>query len=156
MKFSKQQQKSLELIEEFGLFLEKSGYLPSAARVYALLMIWDKPELHFDEIQEILQLSKGATSKALNNLETLGRIKMFTKTGVRKKLYKVNTKPGQDSAENFLIYIKKMHLFLERIEAHKEAYDNHNLRFHEELAFFEMLIEMFNQVLNYDKKNTGK
>ena len=147
MNYTEQQKDSLTLIEEFGMFLEKSGYLPSSARVYALLMIWENPELHFDEIQEILQLSKGATSKALNDLERVGRIRMFTRTGVRKKLYKVNTAPGKDSVSNFLAYIKKMHSFLERIELHKASYGDEKLRFHEELSFFEMMIATFEKML---------
>lgn len=138
---------SLELIEEFGLFLEKSGYIPSAARVYALLMIWDTSELHFDEIQEILKLSKGATSKAVNNLIDMSRIEIFTKNGVRKKFYRVKTKPGKESTKSFVIYIETMKNYLEKIEKFKKERNSEGLRFDEEIDFFTDLIQLLRKTL---------
>lgn len=139
---------SLELIEEVGLFFEKTGYLPSAARVYALLMIWKDPELHFDEIQKILNLSKGATSKALNALTSIERVEMFTKPGVRKKYYRVKTFPGRDSSKNFLAYLMKMKEHLIKIETFKKANNISGVSFKDEVIFFDNLIDVFNKVLN--------
>lgn len=148
MNTNKQHKEALELVESMGLFFEKSGYLPSAGRVYALLMIWEKSELHFDEIQSILQLSKGATSKAINALLGMKRIEEFTRTGIRKKFFRVKVKPGQASTERFIEYLKAMQQMLIRIETHKETYDIDTMRFTEEINFFDKLIEMFRGVLN--------
>jgi DNA-binding transcriptional regulator GbsR (MarR family) len=138
---------ALNLIERVGLFFEQSGYLPSAARVYALLMIWEKPELHFDEIQNLLDLSKGATSKAINDLIVKERIEAITKPGVRKKFYKIRRKPGEDSTINFVKYLTTMKMQLEAIEVHKEKYGDTQVRFGDEIKFFNRLIELFNGIM---------
>lgn len=141
-------EQALELVEEIGLFLEKTGYLPSAARVYALLMIWKDPALHFDDIQKILNLSKGATSKALHALTAIERVDMFTKPGIRKKYYRVKTFPGRDSSKNFLNYITKMKAYLMKIEAFKKDNDYAGVSLEEEIVFFDRLMDVFTQVLN--------
>ena len=124
-----------DLIEEFGFFLERSGYPPSAARVYALLMIWEPSELHFDQIQELLKLSKGATSKAVNSLIAMDRVEVITKHGVRKKYYRIKIKPGVQSAGKFLLYLETMKKYLQRIEQLKVERGFQGLRFQEEIDF---------------------
>ncbi len=138
---------ALNLIETVGMFFEKSGYLPSAARVYALLMIWEEPELHFDEIQALLNLSKGATSKAVNDLITKERIELISKPGVRKKFYKVMRKPGEDSTTSFIKYLIAMKLQLEAIEVHKEKYCDNQVRFGDEIKYFARLIDLFDSTI---------
>jgi DNA-binding transcriptional regulator GbsR (MarR family) len=138
---------ALALIEKVGMFFEKSGYIPSAARVYALLMIWEKPELHFDEIQTLLNLSKGATSKAVNDLITKERIELISKPGVRKKFYKVMRKPGEDSTKSFIKYLIAMKLQLEAIEVHKDRYGDTQVRFGDEISYFARLINMFDSMI---------
>ncbi len=128
-----------DLIEEFGFFLERSGYPPSAARVYALLMIWEPSELHFDQIQELLKLSKGATSKAVNSLIVMDRVEVITKHGVRKKYYRIKVKPGVESAGKFLLYLETMKRYLQRIEQLKDERGFQGLRFQEEIDFLDKL-----------------
>src|SRR5690606_2067160 len=69
---------------------EKSGLQPAAARISALLLVSDKLELTFDEIRENLNLSKSATSNALNLLINLNRATYVTKPGERKRYFKSN------------------------------------------------------------------
>ena len=76
-----------ELIERFGVIQEQSGFAPASARVNALLTVSDKTSLTFDEIRETLQLSKSATSNAINNLLVLGRIGYKTQLGERKRYF---------------------------------------------------------------------
>ena len=76
-----------ELIERFGVIQEQSGFAPASARVNALLTVSDKTSLTFDEIRETLQLSKSATSNAINNLLVLGRIGYKTQLGDRKRYF---------------------------------------------------------------------
>ncbi|MET7030445.1 GbsR/MarR family transcriptional regulator [Sediminicola luteus] len=76
-----------ELIESFGVAQEGMGLSPASARVNALLTIADNVELTFDEIRESLELSKSATSNAINNLLMLNRIGYKTKPGDRKRYF---------------------------------------------------------------------
>ena len=101
-----QKQNKLEGVEEYGLFLERNGYPPAAARVYALLLVWEPDELHFGEIQALLQLSKGATSGALNFLQGIQRVRVLTKPGIRKRFYAVDMVPGAESAERLQTFIQ--------------------------------------------------
>lgn len=82
--------KQLELIERLGVMTEGSGLQPAAARITALLLIADKTELTFDEIRETLNLSKSATSNALNLLINIQRIDFITKPGDRKRYFRSN------------------------------------------------------------------
>ena len=90
---NKLSQKQKELIESFGVVQEGMGLSPASARVDALLIVADTPELTFDEIRENLELSKSATSNAINNLLMLKRIGYKTKPGDRKRYF--HTKLGQ-------------------------------------------------------------
>ena len=69
------------------------GLSPASARVDALLTVADSVELTFDQIREALELSKSATSNAINNLLMLKRIEYKTKPGDRKRYFQ--TKLGQ-------------------------------------------------------------
>ena len=79
-----------ELIEKIGVFHEKFGFQPVAARIYGLLLVSDKSELTFDEIREELQVSKSAVSTALNLLLTMKQIDYITKPGERKRYFRSN------------------------------------------------------------------
>lgn len=77
--------------------VENSGMQPAAARITGLLMIADKTELTFDEIRETLNLSKSATSNALNLLLNLNRIGYITKPGDRKRYFKSDISQWKES-----------------------------------------------------------
>lgn len=79
--------KQRELIESFGVIQEGMGLSPASARVNALLTVADTVELTFDEIRQALELSKSATSNAINNLLMLKRIGYKTKPGDRKRYF---------------------------------------------------------------------
>lgn len=77
------------LIEKAGIIYEKEGLQPAASRILALLMVADNPELTFDEIREALNLSKSATSTAINLLITINRIEYITNPGERKRYFRL-------------------------------------------------------------------
>ncbi|PKA81936.1 DNA-binding transcriptional regulator GbsR (MarR family) [Ulvibacter sp. MAR_2010_11] len=79
--------KQQELVESFGVIQEQMGLPPASARVNSLLTVANETELTFDEIRETLQLSKSATSNAINSLLSLDRIGYKTKTGDRKRYF---------------------------------------------------------------------
>lgn len=77
-----------KMVEKFGVVLEQSGQSPAQARISGLLIIADKVEMTFDEIMNALQLSKSATSNALNALLMMDQITYTTKIGDRKRYFK--------------------------------------------------------------------
>ncbi|NBA87835.1 MarR family transcriptional regulator [Emticicia sp. CRIBPO] len=83
-------EEQLQLVEKLGLVFEGPGLQPAAARVAALLVVSDTLELTFDDIREILNLSKSATSNAINLLLNVHRIEYITKPGDRKRYFRSN------------------------------------------------------------------
>ena len=77
----------LKLVEKMGVIFEHSGLQPAAARISSLLIVADQTELTFDEIRSTMNLSKSATSNAINTLLNLKRIIYITKPGDRKRYF---------------------------------------------------------------------
>jgi len=93
MEGSERLQMQRELIEFIGRNSEKDeGIQPVAARIMALLMVMDKEEYLFDEIVTEMQISKGAVSTSLKNLELRGIVEYVTHPGDRKKYYRIISK----------------------------------------------------------------
>lgn len=84
VKLKKSQQ---QLIEKFGVFMEKTGVTPAQARILGLLLICDQAELTFEEIYQTLGISKSAASNALNALLAMEKIEYYTKPGDRKRYF---------------------------------------------------------------------
>lgn len=77
-----------QLVERIGIYYERSGMQPVASRILGLLLVSEETELTFDAIREELNVSKSATSNALNLLLRLGNIEYITKPGDRKRYFK--------------------------------------------------------------------
>ncbi len=80
--------KQQQLLEKANVIHERLGYTPAASQILALLLISDKVELTFDQIRTTLNLSKSATSNALNALIQIKRIEYITKMGDRKRYFR--------------------------------------------------------------------
>lgn len=80
--------KQQQLLEKAIVIHERLGYTPAASQILALLLISDKVELTFDQIRTTLNLSKSATSNALNALIQIKRIEYITKVGDRKRYFR--------------------------------------------------------------------
>ena len=85
MKMNDQQK---QLIEKIGIFYEREGMQPVAARIIGLLLVSNETELTFDEIREQLNVSKSAASNAINLLLRLGQMDYITKPGERKRYFR--------------------------------------------------------------------
>ncbi|WP_114784337.1 GbsR/MarR family transcriptional regulator [Botryobacter ruber] len=85
-------EKQKALVEKIGIFHETAGMQPAAARVMGLLFVSSTPQLTFDEITELLQISKSATSNAINLLIQTGQIEYTTFPGDRKRYFKLKIK----------------------------------------------------------------
>jgi DNA-binding transcriptional regulator GbsR (MarR family) len=80
--------KQKELIERLGVQMERSGAPPAQSRIMALLLVCDKTELAFEEIIQLLQLSKSAVSNALNSLLATERLEYITRPGDRRRYFR--------------------------------------------------------------------
>ena len=89
--------KQKAVIENIGINYETAGLQPAAARIMGLLYVADKPELTFDEITDCLQISKSATSNALNLLLQTGQIEYITFSGDRKRYFRLKISNWRDS-----------------------------------------------------------
>ena len=82
-------EKQLRLIEKLGVFYEQQGLMqPAAARILALLLVSDSIELTFEEVYETLNLSKSATSNALNFLLNTEKVEYITQPGERRRYFR--------------------------------------------------------------------
>lgn len=94
--------KQQELVERFGVLNEKYGLPPAECRIWGLFLVADKVELTFDEIRETLNLSKSATSNALNRLQVTNHVEYITKLGDRKRYFRCNMSSWTErTAANF-------------------------------------------------------
>ncbi|MBI3136231.1 MAG: MarR family transcriptional regulator [Bacteroidetes bacterium] len=76
------------LIEKMGMAYEQSGFSPVPARLLALLMVAEDPDLTFDQLQATLGISKSATSNSINLLLNTGKIEQISKLGERKRYFR--------------------------------------------------------------------
>jgi DNA-binding transcriptional regulator GbsR (MarR family) len=79
-----------ELIEELGIHMESEYSLaPLPARIFANLVITDEDGLTFEDCLTKRGASKSSISTSLNLLLQLGMITYFTKSGDRKRYFKI-------------------------------------------------------------------
>lgn len=105
-----------QLIEEIGLRLEsRLNLAPLAARIYALLTLSSREGLTFEEIREIIGSSKSSTSVNLKILMQLKHIDYYTKSGDRKRYFKITTyfqlsalRSDYQSLENEIVLVDKI------------------------------------------------
>jgi DNA-binding transcriptional regulator GbsR (MarR family) len=100
------------LIEKLGVISENSGMQPAAARVLALLLVSDVPELTFDQIRETLNISKSAASNAINLLITTGRLEYISKLGDRKRYFKTRLPHWQEDMKKHLAQFGQVTMIL--------------------------------------------
>lgn len=77
------------LIEQIGISYESEGLQPVAGRILGLLYVADNPHLTFDEITAALQISKSATSNAINLLLQMQRLEYITYSGDRRRYFRM-------------------------------------------------------------------
>lgn len=89
-------------VEEIGIFYETTGLTPMEARVFALLLLADPPEMEFFAIQEFLQASKSTVSNALKRLMNEGRVDYITRPGDRKRYFRISSQKWLESLQSRL------------------------------------------------------
>lgn len=113
----------LKLIEEIGLRLEtRLQIAPLAARIYALLTLSSYDGLTFEEIREIIGSSKSSTSVNLNVLTQLNHIEFYTKSGDRKRYFRVSRYFQLTSLEAQLQSLENELALVEKINAYNKEH----------------------------------
>jgi DNA-binding transcriptional regulator GbsR (MarR family) len=128
------------LIEQLGVFYEQEGFHPAGARIMALLLIADRNELTFDEIKDALNISKSATSTAINLLINTKRIEYFTNPGERKRYFRATIVNWKKHMKEKLEEIIKMSSIMEAIIEQRPAttadFNNSLKEVHSFMTFF--------------------
>ncbi|GGH69118.1 MAG: MarR family transcriptional regulator [Bacteroidetes bacterium] len=123
--------KQKELVEKIGVYHEKSGLPPAPARILALLLVSPITELTFDQIRETLNLSKSATSNAINMLLNVNRLDYITKSGDRKRYFKNKVSNWRSELRDSIFKITEAADILEEI---LEVRPNNTPEFNENLS----------------------
>jgi len=130
--------KQRELIEKLGVAHEKSGMQPAPARILGLLLVSDKTELTFEEIQNSLKISKSSTSASLNLLISLNRIEYVTYSGVRKRYFRLKIFNWKEDMKKKMEEISEMSaLFKEVMKQRSKSTKDFNQSLYEIVDFFD-------------------
>lgn len=121
--------RQLKLVEELGIYYEKTDLQPAAARIYALLMVSDRNELTFEEIHENLNISKSAASNAINLMIGTQRVEYITRPGERKRYFRCKVESLTDGMQKSLYSLEVFNSLLKEVitlrpEETKEFNDN--------------------------------
>ena len=111
------------LIEKYGVLMERFGLSPVAARVNALLTVTNLPYLSFDEIRVMLNISKSATSTAINTLLLLDYITFKTELGDRKRYFYPSIESWKVKLERYFLNLKELSEVLAEIAESKTNQD---------------------------------
>jgi predicted transcriptional regulator len=143
-----------QLIERLGVMFERGGLAPAPARVNALLLVSPEVELPFDDITAMLQLSKSATSNAINQLTTMGKIEYVTRPGERKRYFRSRVKSWKEDMLKQIQGLGAMSaIFNEVLKGRPKQTVEFNRSLKEVSVFIDHLIEELPIVMaKWDKK----
>lgn len=136
--------KKLKLIEELGMYFEKSGTQPAASRIFALLLISDINELTFEEIYETLNISKSAASNAINLLIDTHRVEYITRPGQRKRYFRSKVESLNEGVQRAIDNMVVFNSILKKVVAQRaEGTTEFNEGLEEVISYLDfMSIEM--------------
>lgn len=143
-----------ELIEIFGVLQEQMGLAPAAARVNSLLTVADENQISFDDIRETLNLSKSATSNALNMLLTMENIGYKTKSGDRKRYFYSKLDQWKSKFKKDMLGLSAYNDLLKEIHKNRNPETTeYNDKLKELTEFMEyFMAETVKTIDNWDKK----
>ncbi|GAL87151.1 hypothetical protein MYP_4381 [Sporocytophaga myxococcoides] len=111
---------------------------PVPARILGLLLVSDKTELSFEEIQNSLKISKSSTSASLNLLISLNRIEYITYSGVRKRYFRLKIFNWKEDMKKKMEEISEIStLFKEVIKQRSKSTKEFNQSLYEIVDFFD-------------------
>jgi len=140
--------KKKELIERIGVFHEKFGFQPVAARIYGLLLVSEKTELTFDEIREELMVSKSAVSTALNLLMSMKQVDYITRPGDRKRYFKSSLGKWKGFMRELIQFAQNYGDLFKEVQAVRSNTDPDFNKTIEELnSFIDFIIDSFPELM---------
>ncbi len=144
-----------ELIERMGVFYEQHGLPPMEARISSLLIVCDQPELTFDQIRELLGISKSATSNALNMLLLTKKVIYKTRPGDRKRYFTSNIVEWQKGfTEGFQKFFDVIKIMKEALSQRTPETPGFNKQMADFIEFIEYLSTEFPRLyLEWSKRN---
>lgn len=149
--------KQRELIEEIGIYHENNGFQPAVARVVGLLLVSDKPELTFDEISDALNISKSATSNALNMLLNTGHIEYTTFSGDRKRYFKMKSSNWRDLFNKKMEDLSGLNDILKRVlEVRKRESPVYDVQLRSFISFLDYLKQQLPSLIEQWENQTRK
>ena len=109
-----------ERVERFGVFFEKEGIPPVAARIIGYLLFSEPPRKTFYDIVEFVQASKSSVSTALNAMQQRGFINYITLPGDRKRYFQLDVDKWVNLEKRRIQFISNFRGFLqEAAELHQ-------------------------------------
>ncbi|WP_162052516.1 GbsR/MarR family transcriptional regulator [Pontibacter pamirensis] len=146
-------EKQRELIEEIGIYHENNGFQPAVARVMGLLLVSDKPELTFDEISETLNISKSATSNALNMLLNTGHIDYTTFSGDRKRYFRIRSSNWRELFNKKMEDLSGLNNLLKRVlEVRKRENPEYDVKLKDFIGFLDYLKQQLPELIENWRK----
>lgn len=128
------------LVEKLGVMSERRGMQPAAARVLALLLVSDVPELTFDQIRETLNISKSAASNAINLLLNTGQVEYVSKLGDRKRYFRNRLPQWKEDMKKHLAQFGKVtEVFREVLQQRPKSTPEFNRSLKDVIDFLEFL-----------------
>ncbi|AFM03026.1 putative transcriptional regulator [Bernardetia litoralis DSM 6794] len=112
------------MVEEMGVFFEKTGLTPMHGRVFAYLLLSDPVYQDFYAIQDFLKASKSAISTALKFLTHRKLIRYITFSGDRKRYFQVDTDGWLLEMKRKLEYAEGMRDFTENVLQYRSELDS--------------------------------
>lgn len=80
-------------IESFSLVFEQFGFARMAGRIFAYLIVTEKPYVTQSELTELLQASTGSISTMIRLLEQIGFVQRVSLPGHRRDRFRVHPDP---------------------------------------------------------------
>jgi len=110
-----------ELVEKFGVFMERQENLPPiAARIFASLVVNKGDGTTFDELVVFLAASKSTISTNIQLLSNRGMLTFFTKPGDRKKYFILSPESLLSRVEEEIIQYRTEYQIVKEITEFRE------------------------------------
>ncbi len=145
--------KQKELIEELGNHLARHGGQQLCGRILGLLSFSDAEEFTFDEIVSQLQVSKSSVSVAINTLLMTNKIEYFTRSGDRKRYFRIKSKPMTEAIEEMMKDINLLYELQKKafsLKPDKESRSAKNIeKMIQGISFFRRTLDEYKMNLMY-------
>jgi len=112
-----------KLVESLGIDIEERLKLsPLASRIYALLILSSYDGLSFEAIRAFIGASKSSTSVNISVLTQLNYIDFYTKSGDRKRYFKLSKFSQRTTLIAYLSTIEKEKIMMKKINDFNHKY----------------------------------